>query len=115
MICEGRDQGTVVFPDAECKFFFDADPLERARRRHRELVAKGESVTLEAVYQSQQERDRRDASRDVAPLRPAPDAVLLDSTRLTFDEVVDWLEQEVGRCRARSRTSGTTPSSGPPS
>jgi CMP/dCMP kinase len=98
IVCEGRDQGTFVFPDAGRKFFFTADPMERARRRHRELTARGESVTLEAVYEAQLERDRRDAGRDLAPLRPADDAVIVDSTRLGPDEVLDLVEREVRRC-----------------
>src|SRR5262245_56458934 len=64
MVCEGRDQGTVVFPDAACKFFLVADPRERARRRQREMAARGEIVSWEKVLQSQEERDRRDRSRE---------------------------------------------------
>jgi cytidylate kinase len=100
IICEGRDQGTVVFPDAGRKFFFTADPMERAARRYRELVARGESVTLESVYAAQLERDRRDAERDLAPLRPAEDAVVIDSTRMNFDDVLALVEREVRRCWA---------------
>jgi cytidylate kinase len=97
MVCEGRDQGTVVFPDAACKFFLVADPLERARRRHRELLARGETITLDEVLRAQQERDDRDAARALAPMVPAPDAILLDSTALTPEEVVARMEQEVRR------------------
>jgi cytidylate kinase len=100
IICEGRDQGTVVFPDAVRKFFFTADPMERAARRHRELAARGESVTLESVYAAQLERDRRDAERDLAPMRPADDAIVIDSTRMSFDEVLALMEREVRRCWA---------------
>jgi cytidylate kinase len=99
MVCEGRDQGTVVFPDAACKFFLVADPAERARRRQREMAARGEAVDLEALLTAQAERDRRDAIRDLAPMRPAPDAVLLDTTRLTLDEVVRLMEAEVRKRR----------------
>jgi cytidylate kinase len=95
IVCEGRDQGTVVFPDALCKFFLFADPDERARRRHRELNARGEPITLEEIQQAQKERDARDAARDIAPMVPAADAILLDSTRLTLDDVVQRMEQEV--------------------
>ncbi len=100
-VCEGRDQGTVVFPDAFCKFFLFADPLERARRRHRELIAKGEKITLAEITQAQQERDARDAARNIAPMVPAADAILLDSTLLSLDEVVKRMEEEV-RARLQS-------------
>jgi len=100
MVCEGRDQGTIVFPDAACKFFMVADPLERARRRQREMASRGEIVDLQAVLQSQEERDRRDAARDLAPMVPAPDALLLDTTHLSMDQVVEHMEREVRRCRS---------------
>jgi cytidylate kinase len=99
VVCEGRDQGTVVFPDAACKFFHVADPLERARRRQQEMAARGEAVELAVVLAAQEERDRRDAARDLAPMKPAADAVRVDSTRLRFDEVVRLLEEEVRRRR----------------
>jgi CMP/dCMP kinase len=99
VVCEGRDQGTVVFPDAACKFFLVADPRERARRRQREMEARGETVDLAEVLAAQEVRDRRDAARDLAPMRPAPDAVVLDSTRLSLDEVVRLMEEEVRRRR----------------
>jgi cytidylate kinase len=95
IVCEGRDQGTVVFPDAACKFYLDADPLERARRRHREMLARGEAVTLDDVLRAQEARDRRDAARDLAPMVPAPDAVRLDSTGLSPEAVVDRMEARV--------------------
>jgi cytidylate kinase len=101
MVCEGRDQGTVVFPDAACKFFMVADSLERARRRQREMASRGEILDLQAVLQSQEERDRRDAARDLAPMVPAPDAVLLDTTHLSMDQVVDQMEKEIRRCLSR--------------
>lgn len=97
MVCEGRDQGTVVFPDAGCKFFLTADPEERLDRRVRELCGRGQPVDLDALRQAQAERDRRDASRTLAPLQPAADAVLIDSTRLALDEVVAVMEREVRR------------------
>src|SRR5262249_19105896 len=77
IVCEGRDQGTFVFPDAGCKFFLTADPLARAERRFHELLARGEQTTLDAVLKAQQERDVRDASRDLAPLKTARDPVNL--------------------------------------
>jgi cytidylate kinase len=102
-VCEGRDQGTVVFPDAFCKFFLVADPVERARRRYREMVARGENLSWDELLAAQQARDQRDAARQIAPMTPAADAILLDSTQLTLEQVVDRMEQEV-----RSR-QGRTP------
>lgn len=99
LVTEGRDQGTVVFPDAERKFFLNADRVERARRRHRELLERGVSIDLERVLVDQDERDRRDAERDLAPMRAAPDAIVLDSTGLTPEQVVDAMEREVRRCK----------------
>jgi cytidylate kinase len=99
MVCEGRDQGTVVFPDAFLKIFLTADPLERARRRHRELIARGQNIPLEEVFRMQQERDARDMSRQLAPARPAADAVLLDTTHLSLADVLDRLELELHRRR----------------
>ena len=95
MVCEGRDQGTVVFPDAACKFFLSADPRERARRRHDELAARGEVESLDAVLQAQEERDRRDAARNIGPMVPASDAIILDSTRMNLDQVLEFMENEV--------------------
>jgi cytidylate kinase len=102
MVCEGRDQGTVVFPDALCKFFLFADPVERARRRHHDLEARGHKVPWAEVLRAQETRDSRDAARDVAPMVPAKDAIMLDSTHLSLDEVVKRMVQEV---QARSRRS----------
>lgn len=101
IVCEGRDQGTVIFPDAGCKFFLLADPVERARRRQAQLASKGEQVSLAEVLEAQQARDGRDQTRDLAPMVPAADAIILDSTQLTLDEVVARMEQEVGRCGKR--------------
>jgi cytidylate kinase len=102
MVCEGRDQGTVVFPDAARKFFLVADPEERARRRQREMAARGEAVEIGALLATQEERDRRDAARDLAPMVAAPDAVVLDSTALTLGQLVDRMEEEVRRCWSHS-------------
>ncbi len=101
MVCEGRDQGTVVFPDAGCKFFLVADAEERLRRRAADLEARGEPVDLQLLRLGQAERDQRDAHRDIAPMRPADDAVVLDSTGLSAEQVVERMEQEV---RRRTRT-----------
>jgi cytidylate kinase len=102
MVCEGRDQGTVVFPDAARKFFLVADPAERARRRQGEMAARGETVPLEEVLAAQKARDHRDAARDLAPMVPAADAILLDSTHLSLDEVIDRMEQEVRKVMTNS-------------
>jgi CMP/dCMP kinase len=99
IVCEGRDQGTVVFPQAECKFFLVAEPAERARRRQRELAARGETATLAEVLAAQQARDARDAARDIAPMVPAADALVLDNTPWTLTEVVARMEQEVRQRR----------------
>jgi cytidylate kinase len=82
VVMEGRDIGTVVLPEAEAKIFLTASPEERARRRHRELRARGERPSFEAVLRDIKERDARDQGRTVSPLRPAPDAVVLDCTAL---------------------------------
>ncbi|OJW12275.1 MAG: cytidylate kinase [Planctomycetales bacterium 71-10] len=95
VVTEGRDQGTIVFPDAFRKFFVTASEVERARRRHRELVAKGQDVTLDAVLDDQRARDARDASRAIAPMRAADDAETVDTTGLSIDDVVDLLIRKV--------------------
>ena len=108
-VLEGRDIGTVVFPDAEAKFFLTASPEERARRRHAELVAKGDPQTFEQVLADQLRRDRDDSERAVAPLKPADDATVVDSTAVSLDEVVERLAREVAerlRARAGGRRSG---------
>jgi CMP/dCMP kinase len=92
VVTEGRDQGTVAFPDAECKIFLTASPEERARRRLSDLKSQGEPVTLEQVLTAQQRRDREDASRAVGPLVPAPDAVEVCTDGQSLAEVVDRLE-----------------------
>jgi cytidylate kinase len=94
-ILEGRDIGTVVFPDADLKFFLHADPSVRARRRYEELFQKGVEKSLPAVLKEQTQRDREDSERDVAPLKPADDAVQLDSSSMPLSEVVSKLEETV--------------------
>jgi len=94
-VLEGRDIGTVVFPEAQAKFFVTASAEVRAERRYRELVARGESVTLEQVRRKQDERDRADSERAVAPLKPAEDAELVDTSGMTIDAVVARLERRV--------------------
>src|SRR5205807_359871 len=92
MVCEGRDQGTVVFPQAERKFFLVAQPEERARRRQRDMAARGETIAWDEVLNAQELRDARDRDRDLAPMIPASDAIILDSTQLTMDQVVERME-----------------------
>lgn len=101
MVCEGRDQGTLVFPHAEAKFFLEAADEERARRRHREMQAKGETITFEEILESQKRRDARDAARDIAPMRPADDAIRIDSTAMSLENVVRMME-EIVRKRAQA-------------
>jgi CMP/dCMP kinase len=92
VVVEGRDTGTVVFPDAEAKFFLSATDTERANRRMLELQRSGVPADYKVVLREIQERDARDAQRAVAPMVPADDAVLVDSSRLSIDEVVTSLE-----------------------
>jgi cytidylate kinase len=103
IVCEGRDQGTVVFPDAICKFFLVADPHERARRRQQEMSARGEEFSWDEVLRAQEERDSRDAARNLAPMVPAADAIILDTTHLSLDQVVDRMEQEVRKKEQEER------------
>lgn len=90
---DGRDIGTVVLPDAQVKVFLTASAEERARRRYRELLEKGEDVLFEEVLRDVQERDYNDSHRAVAPLKQAEDAVLLDTTGITLEESVSRLIQ----------------------
>jgi cytidylate kinase len=95
VVTEGRDQGTVVFPDAECKFFMTATAEERASRRYQELQAKSLAGSFDEILADQRERDRRDSERELAPLRQAEDAILIDTTGLSLNQVVDLLESHV--------------------
>lgn len=92
IVCEGRDQGTVVFPDAPVKFYVTADVRTRAERRFQELAARGVATTLDREVAELVERDRRDSERPDGPLRQPPDAVVVDTTHLTPAEVLDRLE-----------------------
>lgn len=91
VLMDGRDIGTVVLPDAQVKVFLTASPEERARRRCAELQEKGTPAEYETVLQEIRQRDEQDMNREIAPLKAAPDAVLLDTSELSFDEVVDRL------------------------
>ena len=95
LVADGRDMGTVVFPAARLKIYLTASAEERARRRHNQLKDKGSGANLAALSLEIAERDRRDSTRAVAPLRPAADAIQLDSTHLTITEVVERVMAEV--------------------
>ncbi len=104
-VLEGRDIGTVVFPDADLKFFLEASADVRARRRFEELFQKGSDSSLDAVLADQTKRDRDDSSRAVAPLKPAEDAVRVDTSGLPLSEVVQRLERVIReRLQARGGT-----------
>jgi CMP/dCMP kinase len=112
VVMEGRDIGTVVLPDAEAKVFLTASTPERARRRHRELTARGVSVSLDEVVREIEERDARDRGRETSPLRPASDAVVVDCTAFDLNEqvaavsrVVEALVAPPRKARAKRRSS----------
>src|SRR5205085_5585630 len=98
LVADGRDMGTVVFPDAELKVFLTAGPEIRAERRYKQLIEKGIDANLRALSRDLRDRDERDAKRAITPLVPAPDSQVLDSSALSIDEVV---ERIVGWCRER--------------
>ncbi|WP_316015429.1 (d)CMP kinase, partial [Roseobacter sp. HKCCA0434] len=98
-VLDGRDIGTVVCPDAEVKLFVTASDDERARRRHAELVKTRPDLTVDEVLDDLKARDRRDAGRDTAPLRPAEDAVLLDTTHMSIEAAVAKAIRRVGMVR----------------
>lgn len=91
LVAEGRDMGTVVFPEAHHKFFLTASPETRARRRWQERLSRGEDAAFETVLAELQQRDRQDETRPVAPLRPAPDATFIDTDRMRVEEVLQTL------------------------
>ena len=95
VVMEGRDIGTAVFPDAEFKFFLDADVSTRARRRFEELAARGVKITLAEVLEQLTERDRRDRSRELAPLKCAADAIVIDSTALDARRVIEEIKKRI--------------------
>ncbi|MGC1679587.1 MAG: (d)CMP kinase [Candidatus Binataceae bacterium] len=95
VVMEGRDIGTAIFPDAEFKFFLDAEVAVRARRRYEELAAKGTSITFEQVLDQLRERDARDSSRALAPLKRADDAIVVDSTALDIPAVTNAIKEHI--------------------
>ena len=88
LVADGRDMGTIVFSEAQLKFYLTADSNERARRRYNQLIKKGINVTLAAILQEIEERDQRDQNRKVAPLRPADDARIIDTTTMSVEQVL---------------------------
>ena len=98
LVAEGRDMGTVVFPDAAVKFFLVADEQERARRRCEELRQAGAALRLEDVLARQQQRDATDRQRDLSPMVPAADAIEIDSTHLSIDDVVERMKEHIRAC-----------------
>lgn len=93
LIADGRDMGTVIFPDAPLKLYLTASPQARAERRYKQLKEKGESVNLSRLSQDIKKRDERDSSRAVAPLKPAEDAHVIDSTEMSINEVLDTIHK----------------------
>ncbi|WP_422925735.1 (d)CMP kinase [Singulisphaera sp. PoT] len=104
LVTEGRDQGTVVFPEAFCKFYLTASLEERARRRHEEFTTKGQIGSIEIVRKDLSDRDDGDASRTIAPMKPADDAILIDTTDMDLDQVLTRIESEV-RARLQCHNS----------
>lgn len=95
VVMDGRDIGTMVFPEAELKIFMTADPHVRAERRYKELIAKGEKVSLAEIERNIRERDHQDETRAVSPLRRAADAVVLDNSGMTVEEQMRWIDQRL--------------------
>ena len=93
IVMEGRDIGTIIFPDAKCKFFVTATPEERARRRMAQSNEVASNATFEAILAEIKERDERDSTREIAPLKPAEDSVIVDTTGFTIEEVVEQLAE----------------------
>lgn len=104
VVLEGRDIGTVVFPDADLKFFLSATPEERGRRRHAELIAKGEQVTLSETIAAVTLRDEQDSRRDLAPLLQAADAIVIDSSRMSIEDVLRSMASHVCKKTAQQET-----------
>ena len=97
VVMDGRDIGTVVFPDAELKIYMTADAMVRAERRFKELTAKGDKVTLEEVYENVVSRDKADMSRAISPLRKADDALVLDNSNMSVEEQMAWFDAQFER------------------
>jgi cytidylate kinase len=97
VVMDGRDIGTVVFPDAELKIYMTADAMVRAERRYKELTAKGDNVSLEQIYENVVSRDHADMTRAISPLRKAEDAIVLDNSHMSVEEQMAWFDKEFER------------------
>ncbi|MEK6196934.1 MAG: (d)CMP kinase [Desulfobacterales bacterium] len=97
IVAEGRDMGTIVFPDAIHKFFLDASPEERAQRRQKQLAENGQKVEFQEILAQIQKRDRDDSGRSLAPLQPAEDAIIIESSEMSIDEVVSFMLAAVNK------------------
>ncbi|MBO7235472.1 MAG: (d)CMP kinase [Alistipes sp.] len=97
VVMDGRDIGTVVFPDAELKIYMTADAMVRAERRYKELTAKGDKVSLEEIYENVVSRDKADMTRAISPLRKADDAIVLDNSHMSVEEQMAWFDREYQR------------------
>lgn len=106
VVMDGRDIGTVVFPDAELKIYMTADPRVRAERRYAELRAKGDEVSFDEVLDNVISRDKADMSRAISPLRKADDAVVLDNSRMTVGEQMEWFAREFARVQEGTEKLG---------
>lgn len=101
VVMDGRDIGTVVFPDAELKIYMTADAMVRAERRYKELTAKGDKVTLEEIYENVVSRDKADMSRAISPLRKADDAIVLDNSHMSVEEQMSWFMERYEEALAK--------------
>ena len=97
IVAEGRDMGSVVFPSADYKFFLDADIEERIKRRHRELLNKGNSSEVPSIRKDMLARDKQDSKREIAPLKPTSSSIIIDSTKLSIPEVVENIIRQVSK------------------
>ena len=97
VVMDGRDIGTVVFPDAELKIFMTADPKVRAERRYAELTAKGDNVSFDEILENVISRDKADTNRTISPLRKADDAIVLDNSAMTVAQQMEWFDAELER------------------
>lgn len=97
VVMDGRDIGTVVFPDAELKIYMTADAMVRAERRFKELTAKGDNVTFEQIYDNVVSRDKADMTRAISPLRKAEDAIVLDNSHMSVEEQMTWFDEQYRR------------------
>lgn len=97
VVMDGRDIGTVVFPNAELKIYMTADAIVRAERRYKELTAKGDNVTLDEIYENVVSRDKADMSRAISPLRKADDAIVLDNSYMSVEEQMTWFDEQYQR------------------